>query len=499
MAVSPPYKTNVYEECSPPGDDEQLRGSDSSRYAQPVTVNANSTQTSSLTLFDNLPTASSKTHFGILKRGSEHISSLVNTNHRDSKPKISWNSDIGQRARSYQASLGNDYANNTREETLLACTNDRITHMPPLKKRLSSTNGLGLGVSGFPDSLNNSVAQPGASYDFHPSKAARILVETPKPIEGQGQTPRATFTRGLQLISEPLENTPFPNTYYGLLAATEPNFGDQPAFYGNPQYGQQSVDALQLSQPFSATSNLTQDDINRLLVRVPFRVDADQRENSNQIPANDNSAASSFPTHRHKNTIGLSKASNFAASITEKDKARWNEPSSRSRFESPIVGQQVNVSVAGISLPNLYSTIKCKPEALTTNHDSAKLPSSQYQYLLGDVKGNPSTSGSGISSSIDKGCICKRSRCLKLYCKCFQTGIFCELETCKCNECRNLPDYNEPGGLRSMAIRDTLIRRPDAFESRPLKKTGEGCACKKNRYVVVLYFVCITYMSSECI
>jgi hypothetical protein len=36
-----------------------------------------------------------------------------------------------------------------------------------------------------------------------------------------------------------------------------------------------------------------------------------------------------------------------------------------------------------------------------------------------------------------KQCTCKKSSCLKLYCDCFNSGIFCNVTTCKCLECKN--------------------------------------------------------------
>jgi hypothetical protein len=78
-------------------------------------------------------------------------------------------------------------------------------------------------------------------------------------------------------------------------------------------------------------------------------------------------------------------------------------------------------------------------------------------------------------------CKCKNSKCLKLYCVCFQTGKFCDGKLCKCKDCLNTEQHNGPGGVRSRAVMKILYRRTDAFDPRLKKKTGEGCSCKKNR------------------
>jgi hypothetical protein len=81
----------------------------------------------------------------------------------------------------------------------------------------------------------------------------------------------------------------------------------------------------------------------------------------------------------------------------------------------------------------------------------------------------------------DEPCKCKNSKCLKLYCVCFQTGKFCDGKLCKCKQCLNTEQHNGPGGERSRVVIQILHRRMDAFEPRLKKKTGEGCSCKKNR------------------
>jgi hypothetical protein len=75
--------------------------------------------------------------------------------------------------------------------------------------------------------------------------------------------------------------------------------------------------------------------------------------------------------------------------------------------------------------------------------------------------------------------LCPFTSCLKLYCVCFQVGDACS-KNCKCKSCQN----TQGSTARDKAIKEVLSRRPDAFEVRE-KKTGEGCSCKKNRYVEV--------------
>lgn len=94
-----------------------------------------------------------------------------------------------------------------------------------------------------------------------------------------------------------------------------------------------------------------------------------------------------------------------------------------------------------------------------------------------------------------KHCSCKRSKCLKLYCECFASGICCD--GCKCVHCYNNVE-NE--AARQEAVENILQRNPNAFgpkiASSPLRtqdngdeendspmvgKHKKGCHCKKTR------------------
>ncbi|KAL3625475.1 hypothetical protein CASFOL_030929 [Castilleja foliolosa] len=93
-----------------------------------------------------------------------------------------------------------------------------------------------------------------------------------------------------------------------------------------------------------------------------------------------------------------------------------------------------------------------------------------------------------------KQCNCKHSRCLKLYCECFASGIYCD--GCNCVNCHN---NVENDATRREAVEATLERNPNAFrpkiassphgardnreeagEAVVSAKHNKGCHCKKS-------------------
>ncbi|KAL5681638.1 hypothetical protein ACJX0J_008023, partial [Zea mays] len=84
-----------------------------------------------------------------------------------------------------------------------------------------------------------------------------------------------------------------------------------------------------------------------------------------------------------------------------------------------------------------------------------------------------------------KTCSCKKSRCLKLYCVCFASGLHCT-ESCGCEPCHNKPQLQ--GTLRMATVLplkpvQTFEAGQDIVEQvirSPMDLIRRKCTCKKS-------------------
>jgi len=87
------------------------------------------------------------------------------------------------------------------------------------------------------------------------------------------------------------------------------------------------------------------------------------------------------------------------------------------------------------------------------------------------------------------GCRCSRTRCLKLYCDCFEAGRICT-SSCSCTFCLNTKSESGEHGERTKAIHTILSRRPDAFQKKD-KSSKMGCACRNSK-CLKKYCICFS-------
>lgn len=86
-------------------------------------------------------------------------------------------------------------------------------------------------------------------------------------------------------------------------------------------------------------------------------------------------------------------------------------------------------------------------------------------------------------------CTCKRTTCLKLYCKCFSAGMLCDSD-CACVKCKNTPHLRDS---------DEALKAANKRRKRD-QHPAKSCACKKG--CLKKYCVCVSsgrLCSVECV
>ncbi|KAH1057192.1 hypothetical protein J1N35_035257 [Gossypium stocksii] len=171
------------------------------------------------------------------------------------------------------------------------------------------------------------------------------------------------------------------------------------------------------------------------------------------------------PQSTQEMAVAVASSSAVAAAVTQQQQQQQIKP--QMVATSPVAAAQ--------------------PPPLTTASSRVIKPESPK------VKPRPTELKDGTPKK-QKQCNCKHSRCLKLYCECFASGVYCD--GCNCVNCYNNVE-NE--AARRDAIEATLERNPNAFrpkiassphgarDSREeagevlvLGKHNKGCHCKKS-------------------
>ena len=128
----------------------------------------------------------------------------------------------------------------------------------------------------------------------------------------------------------------------------------------------------------------------------------------------------------------------------------------------------LNTTNSSPSMDQILSS-EASSSSSSSYKEETKAPVARRQYR-GAVK----------TKGVISGCKCAKTRCLKLYCPCFEKGVVCQ-EGCICSNCMNTTEESGPEGIRTKTIEEILSRRPLAFDKREGDSNDVGCICKKTK------------------
>lgn len=133
-----------------------------------------------------------------------------------------------------------------------------------------------------------------------------------------------------------------------------------------------------------------------------------------------------------------------------------------------------NVNLLEGTLDNMFNAEKTN-KLMRKSNLKKKLSSNLTNNEINNENNVINESNSKISDS-PKGCNCKKSKCLKLYCECFAAGKFCD--GCKCIDCHNTELFKDERDniMSKMKVKSQSVFQPKIGENFHNK----GCKCSKS-------------------
>ncbi|PIN08303.1 Metallothionein-like protein [Handroanthus impetiginosus] len=197
-----------------------------------------------------------------------------------------------------------------------------------------------------------------------------------------------------------------------------------------------------------------------------------------------------FPARKLVRQLDFTGFSGAASSVEQQQLAKPSQPPQPQSANPSEPTKQPHLQPPQM----LFMTVQQPPQPAAPPTHPAIRPLSKPESPRSRPRQNMNEVKDGTPKK-QKQCNCKHSRCLKLYCECFASGIYCD--GCNCVNCHNNVE-NE--AARREAVEATLERNPNAFrpkiassphgarDSREEAREGllvagkhnKGCHCKKS-------------------